>query len=75
MYAIRSYYVLFGYGDIALVRGLIEKSENADQKRIELHKLNAMAGYAEPLTCRRRALLGYFGETLEENCGNRNNFV
>jgi len=62
--------LLFGYGDIALVRGLIEKSENADQKRIELHKLNAMAGYAEPLTCRRRALLGYFGETLEENCGN-----
>jgi len=62
--------LLFGYGDIALVRGLIEKSDNQEQKRIELHKLNAMAGYAEPLTCRRRALLGYFGETLEKDCGN-----
>jgi len=62
--------LLFGYGDIALVRGLIEKGGNEQQKRIELHKLNAMVGYGEPLTCRRRALLGYFGETLAEDCGN-----
>lgn len=62
--------LLFGYGDIAIARGLIEKGGNPDQKRIELHKLNAMVSYAEPLTCRRRALLGYFGETLEEDCAN-----
>jgi ATP-dependent DNA helicase RecQ len=62
--------LLFGYGDIAIARGLIEKGGNPEQKRIELHKLNAMVSYAEPLTCRRRALLGYFGETLEEDCGN-----
>ena len=62
--------LLFGYGDIALVRGLIEKGTNEDQKRIEIHKLNAMVGFAEPLTCRRRVLLGYFGENLEEDCGN-----
>ena len=29
---------------------------------MELHKLNCMVGYADGLTCRRRALLGYFGE-------------
>lgn len=62
--------LLFGYGDIALARGLIEKSENAEQKRIELHKLNAMVGFAEAQTCRRRVLLGYFGEDLAEDCGN-----
>lgn len=62
--------LLFGYGDIAIARGLIEKGGNPDQKRIELHKLNAMVSYAEPLTCRRRALLGYFGESLSEDCGN-----
>lgn len=62
--------LLFGYGDIALVRGLIEKGRNPEQKRVELHKLNSMAGYAEPLLCRRRALLAYFGETLEDDCGN-----
>ncbi|WP_429884472.1 DNA helicase RecQ [Geoalkalibacter halelectricus] len=62
--------LLFGYGDIALARGLIEKSANVEQKRIELHKLNAMVGFAEAQTCRRRVLLGYFGESLEQDCGN-----
>lgn len=62
--------LLFGYGDIAISRGLIEKSGNEEQKRIEIHKLNAMIGFAESGTCRRRALLGYFGETLAEDCGN-----
>ncbi len=62
--------LLFGYGDIAIARGLIEKSENAEQKRIELHKLGAMIGFGEAQTCRRRVLLGYFGESLEEDCGN-----
>jgi len=62
--------MLFGYGDIAISRGLIEKGGNQDQKRIELHKLQAMVGFGEAQTCRRRVLLGYFGERLEEDCGN-----
>ncbi|WP_321366975.1 DNA helicase RecQ [uncultured Desulfuromusa sp.] len=62
--------LLFGYGDIAISRGLIEKGGNPEQKRIEIHKLNAMVGFAESGSCRRRALLGYFGEALEEDCGN-----
>jgi ATP-dependent DNA helicase RecQ len=62
--------LLFGYGDIAISRALIESGNNAEQNRIELHKLNAMVGFAEALTCRRRVLLGYFGEQLEEDCGN-----
>ncbi|MCL7487145.1 MAG: DNA helicase RecQ [Desulfobulbaceae bacterium] len=62
--------LLFGYGDIALARGLIEKTWNQEQKRIELHKLNAMVGFAETLSCRRRVLLGYFGENLAKDCGN-----
>jgi ATP-dependent DNA helicase RecQ len=62
--------LLFGYGDIAISRGLIEKSKNPEQKRIELHKLQAMVGFGEAQTCRRKVLLGYFGERLEEDCGN-----
>ena len=62
--------LLFGYGDIAVSRALIENGTNPEQVRIELHKLNAMVGCAEALTCRRRVLLGYFGERLEEECGN-----
>lgn len=62
--------VLFGYGDVAIARSLIESSDNPEQVRIETHKLNAMIGFAEALHCRRRALLLYFGEQLEEDCGN-----
>jgi len=62
--------LMLGYGDIAIARGLIEKQANAERKRIELHKLNAMVGYAEARSCRRRVLLGYFGEPLPEDCGN-----
>jgi ATP-dependent DNA helicase RecQ len=62
--------LLFGYGDVALARGLIEKSDNAEHRRIELHKLNAMVGFAEALSCRRQILLGYLGERLDVPCGN-----
>lgn len=62
--------VLFGYGDVAVARSLIENSDNPEQVRIETHKLNAMIGFAEALHCRRRILLLYFGEHLEEDCGN-----
>ncbi len=62
--------LLFGYGDIAIARGLIETGGNPEQNRIELHKQNTMVGFAEAQTCRRRVLLGYFGERLEGECGN-----
>jgi ATP-dependent DNA helicase RecQ len=73
--------LLFGLGDAAVVRSLIEgggRGQNGDEKverdpervRIELHKLNAMVGYADGLTCRREALLGYFGEPYPAPCGN-----
>ncbi len=62
--------LLFGYGDIAIARGLIEQGANQDRKRIELQKLNTMVGFGEAQCCRRRVLLGYFGEKLEPDCGN-----
>ena len=62
--------LLFGYGDIAVARGLIELGRNPEQKRIEIHKLNAMVAFAEARSCRRQVLLGYFGEQLPEPCGN-----
>jgi len=63
-------FCLFGLQDAVTARMLIENSNNAEQVRIELHKLQAMVGFAEATTCRRRVLLGYFGERLEEDCGN-----
>ncbi len=62
--------LLFGYGDIQVARGLIDKSTHAEHRRVELHKLNAMVGFAEALGCRRRVLLGYFGEQPQQDCGN-----
>ena len=62
--------LLFGMQDIASARALVASGSSAERQRIELHKLNAMAALAESLTCRRRVLLGYFGERLAEDCGN-----
>ncbi len=62
--------LLFGYGDVAIARGLIETSDNDERKRIEGYKLNTMVGFAEALSCRRRILMGYFGDSLVTDCGN-----
>jgi ATP-dependent DNA helicase RecQ len=62
--------LLYGAQDAATARRLIANNGNPVQQRIETHKLNAMVGLAESLTCRRRVLLGYFGERREEDCGN-----
>ena len=76
--------LLFGLGDAAVVRSLIEgggrggRGASGDEEyerdpervRIEIHKLNAMVGYADGLSCRREALLGYFGEPYPAPCDN-----
>lgn len=56
--------------DPARVRGMLEKNENEEQLRIELHKLNTMVAFAEAQTCRRQVLLNYFGEYSHQACGN-----
>ena len=56
--------------DSARVRGLLEKNDNEEQLRIELHKLNTMVAFAEAQTCRRQVLLNYFGEYSHKPCGN-----
>lgn len=62
--------LLYGAQDVVTARRLIENNQNPQQQRIELHKLNTMVGLAESVTCRRRVLLGYFGERLQQDCGN-----
>ena len=62
--------LLFGAQDIATARRLIDNNTNAEQQRIEVHKLNAMVALAESVTCRRRVLLNYFGDRLVQDCGN-----
>ena len=49
-------------------RELAEHHERVEQSRVEM-----MRGYAETTQCRRQFLLGYFGEQLDEPCGNCDN--
>jgi ATP-dependent DNA helicase RecQ len=62
--------LLFGMQDVVTARRLIESGSDPEQVRIEVHKLSAMIAFAESLSCRRQALLAYFGERLDHPCGN-----
>jgi ATP-dependent DNA helicase RecQ len=62
--------LLFGTQDVVMARMMLDNTADEDRRRIESHKLQSMVGFAESLTCRRRVLLGYFGEHLEQDCGN-----
>jgi ATP-dependent DNA helicase RecQ len=64
-------WMAYGTEDVAKLRGLAEASEAPErQKRIDRRKLDALLGYCETVGCRRQVLLGYFGETLGQPCGN-----
>ncbi|HEY5238722.1 MAG TPA: DNA helicase RecQ [Rhizomicrobium sp.] len=63
-------HMLFGQGDIRMRRMFIDQEEsNEERKRREHQRLAALVGYCESPNCRRRVLLGYFGEEAEP-CGN-----
>ncbi len=64
-------WMAYGLQDVVTLRQMLDSS-NADEahKRIEFHKLDAMLALCEMVGCRRRALLAYFGDQLEQDCGN-----
>jgi ATP-dependent DNA helicase RecQ len=62
--------LLFGRGDIPKVRFFIDKIEDDHERSIALQKLNGVVEYASHNVCRRRQLLGFFGEDYHgDNCG------
>ena len=65
-------FMLYGLDDVAKLKGLLARSEvtSERQRHVERQKLEAMLGYCETTRCRRQVLLGYFGESLTEPCGN-----
>ena len=62
--------LMFDPADIMRVRYMVEQTENPQQQRVEMHKLNTMVAFAESQTCRRQVLLNYFGEFNDKSCGN-----
>lgn len=64
-------WMAYGLQDVITLRQMLESS-NADEmhKRVELHKLESMLALCELVSCRRQALLAYFGDELRDSCGN-----
>ncbi len=64
-------WMTFSMRDVVLQRRFIDESPAPDEhKRIQRAKLEALVALTEATTCRRQILLDYFGEPLEEPCGN-----
>ncbi len=67
-------WMAYGLQDVITLRQFTQAGEGDEQyKRVSHHKLEAMLGLCELTTCRRQALLAYFGETRAESCGNCDN--
>lgn len=63
--------LFYSYMDIITRQEMINNSEQSDEQKELLHaKLNRMKQYAEADICRRRILLSYFNEAVEQDCGN-----
>lgn len=60
---------LLFYSDSDIVM-LAKFAEEAGEKELQLEKLARMEHYATSPICRRRILLGYFGEAFTRDCGN-----
>ncbi|HYM72854.1 MAG TPA: DNA helicase RecQ [Stellaceae bacterium] len=67
-------WMAYGMADVMNLLRLIEASDVGDrQRRIERQKSEALIGFCETTSCRRQALLGYFGEHDHPPCGNCDN--
>ncbi|MEW7278466.1 DNA helicase RecQ [Aquimarina sp. 2201CG1-2-11] len=55
------------YADVVQLQKFANMSGNQE---VQLAKLERMKQYADSLSCRRKVLLSYFGELIQENCGN-----
>lgn len=64
-------WLAYGLQDVVIHRQMLNQGQaSAEQKRIEQRKLDAMLGFCEASTCRRQALLRYFGDAHDGRCQN-----
>ncbi len=64
-------WMVYGLQDVISLQQMLSDSDASQEVvQIERHKLTAMLGLCEATECRRRTLLRYFGERLDEPCGN-----
>ncbi|MEJ2685023.1 MAG: DNA helicase RecQ [Candidatus Sulfobium sp.] len=61
--------LLFSRGDVPKIRYFIDRMEDENERYIAMQKLNRVVEYASHNVCRRRQLLGFFGEDYPgDNC-------
>ncbi len=64
-------WMVYGLQDVVRLRQMLDQSEAGEEyRRFERVKLDALLGWCEVTGCRRRPLLAYFGDSLDEDCGN-----
>ncbi len=64
-------WMVYGLQDVVRLRQMVDGSTASEShKRNERVKLDALLGWCEVTECRRRSLLDYFGDTLDDACGN-----
>jgi ATP-dependent DNA helicase RecQ len=67
-------WMTYGMADIINLRRLVNDTQLDERQRlIERQKIEALIGYCETAACRRQVLLGYFGESGHQVCGNCDN--
>ena len=66
--------LFYSYGDRQKIEYFINQMADDRERQISLNKLRDMINFCESNICRRKVLLGYFGEVLDEdNCGGCDN--
>lgn len=64
-------WMIYGLQDVVRIVKMVQDSNAGEQhKRVERGKIDSLLAWCETNTCRRRALLRYFGEERKETCGN-----
>jgi ATP-dependent DNA helicase RecQ len=64
-------WMAYNLQDVIMLRQMMNDADADDGfKRVARHKLETMLGLCDLTSCRRRALLDYFDERLDEPCGN-----
>ena len=64
-------WMVYGLQDVVRIAKMVQDSSAGDEiKRVERAKIDSLLGWCESTTCRRRALLSYFGESMQGACGN-----
>ena len=67
-------WMAYGLQDVIMLRQMMANSQaNSKFQRQEQQKLESMLGLCEITSCRRHALLHYFGEDSQDKCGNCDN--